>query len=426
MTPVGRERVSPPSMGAWIKLLLAIMAIGVAWVLVLFRLGVYDVTYMAGTGVLSNTFNGWVAHPEAKRFLLAQYLPDDFGRGFFYSTYTYPFLLSMYAIVEASHLIFTAPYDVAHNVLAYVHVIALSLLLVFVTRDQLLALFDRWSPLHWLLAFLSIGVVVTEPLTWVAMLLISRDHFHVMAAASFCYLSTYVFRDEIPRTPLLAVGVFLALWSPIYIPAWMLTVLFFTGALVLDRRLVLTVLGVSALAALNVALPIWIGRWAGYTSVSSPFSVRSGLDGDTQYMSSVYQAVFTPIVPRDWPIGFYLVITAALAVYFHFVFRRTTARRPLQQALFLTIPYITIAIMFPQFTSIHPYYTDMLMFVPAAFLIAFWFLQKEWWQTLNGRGYIAWVLVVSLVLMTNLLTVAQDFNLQGEFVKQRSSLAPPR
>jgi hypothetical protein len=399
-----------PRIAAWVTVLAAIALIGAIWMMVLLKLGISDATRRPAAGVLSNTFNGWDEHPEARRYFLAQYSADEFGQRRSYTTYTYPFLISMYLLVEPFHQALDLSYEVAHNFIVYIQVICLSLLLVFATREQLLAIFQGRSLFHWMLAFLAIGIVVSDPLPWVSLLRFNRDSFHVLAAASFCYLSIWVFRDCVPKTPLLAVGLFLALWSPIYLPAWILAGIFFNRALVLRRRWIVEVLAVSALGGLNLALPALASRWAGFTPVGSGFLYRSGLDGSTQYLTSIYQAVFAPVDPRHWPIGFYLLATAALGVGCHFVFRSTTAHRPLQQALFLTIPYATMAIGLPQFTSIHPYFTDLLIFIPATFLIAFWFLQKECWQNLTGRTYVPWLLAASLILMTNLLTIAQGLN----------------
>ena len=58
---------------------------------------------------------------------------------------------------------------------------------------------------------------------------------------------------------------------------------------------------------------------------------------------------------------------------------------------FAGIPFATIAILFPQFTSIHPYFTDLLIVVPAAFLV----------QEVAARGLMA---QVDLDFLRHLLT----------------------
>jgi len=125
------------------------------------------------------------------------------------------------------------------------------------------------------------------------------------------------------------------------------------------------------------------------------------------YMTSIFQAIYSPNDPRHWPTGSYLVLTALLALGFHYFYKDRKNYRPLPQALFLLIPYATLAIFLPQLTSIHPYTSDLLLVIPGTFLMSFWFLQKPFWRKFAGSTFVAWFIVASLILMTNLLNVAQ-------------------
>lgn len=397
----------------WAKLLFVVIFTGAIWMVLLLKLGVSAATKRPADGVLPNTFNGWMAYPVARSHFLAQYDGTEFSKRKAYTTYTLPFLLSTYLLVEPFHVIFKLPYNTAQNFIPYFYVICLSLLLVFVTRDHLFGLLEKKSVFHWLLAFLSIGIVVTDPLPWVTMLVYTRDCFHVLSIAAFCYLSTWVFNDRVPKIPLLAVGVFLALWSPIYIPAWILVGIFFNRTLLIQRRWILEVIGVCVLGFVSMELPSLMSRHAGFVPVASGFPFRSGLDGSTRYFTSIYQAVTAPIEPRHWSVLFYVVLTVVLAIILDYLRRES---HHLQQTVFMIIPYATIAVIFPQFTSIHPYFTDLLLVIPATFLVAYWFLQKEFWERLTGRSYVAWILATSLILMTNLLTVSQ--NLASFFARE--------
>ena len=164
---------------------------------------------------------------------------------------------------------------------------------------------------------------------------------------------------------------------------------------------------VSASAAINLKLPALMCRLAGLKSTGSDYFFRSGLDGSTQYMTSIYQAIFWPFDPRHWPVAFYVVITLLVGVCLQCIFRQQRSYF-LKQAGFLLIPYATIAILLPQLTSIHPYFTDLLLVIPAIFLLFFWSLQREFWQKMTGATYVLWIIVAGLVLMTNLLTIAQN------------------
>ncbi len=390
------------------KVDIALVVFSAIWLLVILRLGVWRATVTPSHGVLSYTFNGWSEFPATHHGFLAQYNPDDFYQKRAYTSYTYPFVFFNFAFLAPFHFLFKVPYEIAANFLPYLYVICLTALLIFTRRHGLRATGQTHSPLRWLVAFVAIGIVVTGPLPWVAELKYNRDNFHILAAAAFCYLSTFVFRDEVPKKPLLFVGVFLALWSPIYVPAWILAALFLKKTLVLEREWIFPVVGVSALAWLDLMLPRYVCRWANLTSVSSAFLYRSGLDGSIKYTTGIYQAVFEPFDPRHWPTMFYVFITVSVALALRVLLGREY--RTLQQAFFLVIPYCTLAILLPQFTSIHPYLTDPALAVPATFAISFWFLDEKFFQMLNPERCVVWALTAALILMTNLLTISQNLN----------------
>jgi hypothetical protein len=393
------------------KILIALMVVSAIWLLVLLKLGLWRATIRPVDGVLSYTFNGWENYPVSRHLFLAQLEPNQFAQGKAYTSYTYTTLFFYFIFLAPFHFLLKLPYEIAHNVLPYFFVACLTSLLILTRKSELLMILQEKSPFRWLLAFLAIGIVITDPLPWVGSLNYNPENVFILVAGAFCYLSTWVFRDEVPKKPLLIVGIFLALWcGPLYIPAWILAGLFFNRALILERKWMLQVAGVSALAVLNFFAPAYVSQWGGLSSVSYGFYFRSGLDGSSQYMTTIFQAISSPVDPRYWPTAFYVLITLCLAVAFHYLFRkRKLPFRPLQQAFFLLIPYLTTAIMFPQMTSIHPYLTDPLLVIPATFLISYWFLQKEYWESLTGETYVGWLLVASLILMTNLLTVVQNF-----------------
>jgi hypothetical protein len=391
------------------KLLIALTAIVALWLLALFVLGLRFVTLLPVDGILSYTFNGWAEYPASRHLFMAQYEPDYFATGRAYTSHPYPVLFFIFLLLAPFHYGLRLPYEVAHNFLPYFYVLCLTCLLLFTRKSQLSAVLEKRNPLLWLLAFMAIGIMVTAPQPWVSTLIYDRDNLYILTAGAFCYLSTWVFYDEVPKKALLVVGLFIALWLPIYIPAWILAGLFFNRALIFERKWLFQVAGVSVVGVLNLAVPKLVCLWFGIAPTGSGFRYRSGLDGSRRYMTSIYQAIFSPNDPRHWPVAFYFLIALLLAVFFHYLFQKQKKQyRPLQQAFFLLIPYAMTAILFPQLTSIHPYSTDPLIVVPACFLISFWSLQKEFWGNLTGRTYVAWLLVASLILMTNLLTVAQN------------------
>ena len=157
---------------------------------------------------------------------------------------------------------------------------------------------------------------------------------------------------------------------------------------------------------MNLALPSLVALITGVVAVGSGFAYRSGLDGATSYFSTIPGAMLQPVDPRSWPAGLYAVAALAFAAGFHAWFRRSGGRT-FDQLLVAVLPYFTVLILLPQFTSIHPYFTDLLVIVPATFVVAFWSLQPSFADHLTGRGFVIWALSAGALLMTNLLTIAQ-------------------
>lgn len=391
-----------------LRVFIALVVITVLWLLVLLKLGVGYATLRPGDGLLSRTFEGWGHYPISIHLFLGQFEPEDFAKGTLYASYTYPFMLVNFLLVAPIHFLAGLPYNVAANFLPHIYMLCLTIVFFVVTRHEISEVFATSRYFLWVVAFLSIGITITDPLPWLHSLRYATDDFHILSTASFCYLSVYAFRGTVPRKPLLFIGIFLALWSPTYVPAWILAGVFFNRSLTVERKWVLQVIGVSALAAFSLALPTMLCRWFGLTAGGSPFLYRSGLDGSTQYVRSIFQAIYAPADPRHWPILFYPLMTLSIGLAFQYLFRGEPSFHPLRQAFFLLIPYATMAILLPQFTGIHPYATDQILAIPATFLISFWFMQKVFWERLSGPTFVGFVLVAGLILMTNLLTVAQN------------------
>jgi|SRR5215471_583425 len=378
-----------------------------AWFMVVLKLRVWKVTTIPSEGVWPSTFSGWAEYSIGRHMLLPQFAAVPFAQGTAYTNYTYPFILSNYLLVAPFHWA-GLPYEVAQHCLAYFYVLCITALLIAQSKRQATDILQTRNLFLYAFLFVAVGITVTSPLPWICTLLYFADNFHLLAAASFCYLSVSVFRGEPGWSQLLIVGIFIALWSPIYLPAWILSGIFLNGSLKLERRRVSQAVGVIALGVFNLMLPKLACRLAGMKPGGSTYWFRSGLDGSTLYFSSIYQAAFFPSQPRHWPTLFYVLITAIVSLLFQRSLKKGTQLYPLRQAAFLLIPYATIAIIFPQFTSIHPYTTDQLLVIPATFALSFWFLQKTFWERLTSKTYVGWSLVAGLILMTNMLTVAQN------------------
>lgn len=128
-----------------------------------------------------------------------------------------------------------------------------------------------------------------------------------------------------------------------------------------------------------------------------------------KYLASIPQAAVSPFDPRTWPLALPLVLMLIAAAVVAGSGQGEHRRRVLRQVLFCAIPYASTVVIFPQFVSIHPHMADMLLLVPAAFLPAFWMLQRGLRARVSAEALVAWTVGVALAIMTNLLTVAQNF-----------------
>ena len=371
------------------------------WLIVLAWLGLPGAALQPRGGLLTYTFEAWNTIPLARHLLLAQFTPTEFSEGAAYTSYTYPFLLGNFALVAPFHYVFRLPWKIAPNSLPFVYMGVLLAILAHTSRYVALEI-----PYRLVVLALAIGVLITNPLPWTSLLFQARDNFHVLSIAGFCYVSTALFYDRGLERSLFILGIFLACWAPIFLPAWLLCSIYARSDVRVTRRLMAETALVFALGALNLALPNFVLRIAGLRSTGSGLLYRSGLDGSTSYFHSIGGAIVSPHDPRHWPIVIYVVSVVVVGVYFQYR-RPRSGVRAINQLGFLAIPYATIAALLPQYTSIHPYTTDLLLVIPAAFLTSFWLLQKDFWKDASGREYALVVLGAIPLLMTNLLTLAR-------------------
>jgi hypothetical protein len=169
-----------------------------------------------------------------------------------------------------------------------------------------------------------------------------------------------------------------------------------------------------AVSAIGVLSPYLMLRLGGFQGIGSGVLYRSGLDGSTQYFTSMIQAVLAPFDTKGRAWAFVpLPATAALAVSGMWIFSPVVAAKMLRQLLVCLTPTLFWIAIFPQLVSIHPYYFDFGLIFPAAFCLAFWLMNPETHRVLMNRR--ALILALSIVLtgllMTNLIDMARTRNL---------------
>ena len=167
------------------------------------------------------------------------------------------------------------------------------------------------------------------------------------------------------------------------------------------------------------ALPHLLVAAKGYSDLSSSFAFRAGLDGDTRYFQDVAQAVIHPYcctalrVPISlragavWGLLFPAFVPLVFAVACGFWQTCRDRTRVTAAFLFLVAPYLWSLALVPQSVSIHPFLYDHLLFLPAALLGSLLMLTRQVQRRLRGPVFLAYLLMMSTVIMANFIAIAQ-------------------
>jgi hypothetical protein len=399
----------------------------VFWMLVIWDLGVgaqiltaERTTHPCQIDPLTQMFSVWRAEPASEHLFLAWRTAASFASRTPYANHVHPYLLTMYAWVSGVRAISGSPWFVAANTTAVLYMgMILASLFVLLARMRLLY---RCRGLKGLLViFTAAGFVVTTWRFWADLLQFNTDNPYPLLAAVFVLVYAFLQTPARPAPAVAAAVTFVAL-SPIHLPMLVLAVvcLFGTPAanvreIVQRNRLVLSIIVWSTIVGVAVMVaPRLLIAWKGYGSTSSDFLFRSGLDGDTTYFSSIFQAAWSACPlnccgsPR--PVSRLLLpASLPLAVFASAVMLGDQSRRlrPARMLMFLLTPYFLSVIFFPQAVSIHPYLYDHLLLVPVVVTGASMMLEQEVRDRLRGSVLLAFILFMAGVIMSNLIAIAQ-------------------
>jgi hypothetical protein len=367
---------------------------------------------------VSLTFRLWQTSPPSQHLFLMWLTPEDFAGHVAYTNHLHPYMFSLYGIVRLIQLTTGATLNVARNLTPF------AIAAAGVVAFTFMLLQSRWfvaPPGAKALAslFLALGLFLTEWHFWVSFYTTNLDDVFPLIV----FLLAILFACAAPRPEradkrlllgsAIAFGAYGWLYTPLAIVAlWCYHGRFDGAAQAIDRNRAL--IGASLACGITGAIALLVPRMLvavkGYTSVSSPFLFRSGLDGDTRYFHDMAQAILRPfhgdartwwtlLVPAFVPVVLWLTWGTVGAV---------AARRRLSRVLlFLSSPYLFSIALFPQSVSIHPYLYDQLLFLPAALLGAVWALSPPVQRRMRGPAVLALLLLFAALLMTNLIAIAQ-------------------
>ena len=371
---------------------------------------------------LTTMIGVWESNPPSEHLFLGWRGQEQFDRRIVYANHVHPYLLTMYAWIGGVRYASGLPLWAATNTSILLPVLVLVAAFgTLLARSNLLA--DRTHLTGLLTLFLATGLLLTSWRLWIDLVRFGSDNPYPLLSAVFILVYALLLPPIRTRAAALAAAAFVAL-SPVHTPMLLLPVICIFGErgrtlreLLERNRAVATVCGVALLTGMIAYMePRWLIAWKGYEPEESSFLFRSGLDGDTSYFSSLLQAAVRPCpVNCCYPRTFSdLVFPAVLPLLvFGAVAWRTggaSARALALGLLFLTTPYLTSLILFPQSVSVHPYLYDHLLVIPLVVMGLLAMLSAPFGRRLTGAGLLAFLLFVSALLMSNLLAISQGLS----------------
>jgi hypothetical protein len=361
------------------------------------------------------SFDIWETHAATEHLFLIWYNPEQFARHQVYTNHLHPYLFSLYGLTKLGQLVTGFPMYVGRNLTPFA-IITLGLTAVVAVVGRAVTAPRTGTTRYHATLFLALGVFLTNWQYWVALYTINFDNVFPIIA----FLAVIVWACAQPRVSrdnaAIVVGsaILFAALGWIYTPLIVLAIIVYFGrdamrTVEAKRVLIGTVVAALVLGTSVYALPRLLAALKGYTLESSSFMFRSGLDGDAQYFQNVAQAVFEPLIATwrtRWGVAA-ACLPLLLCVWWGPWRGRIGRRRLLGPLVFVTSPYVFSAAIFPQSVSIHPYLYDHLFVQPILILGVAGTLSASFQRRLRGPYLLLALLLVAIVLMSNLVSIAQ-------------------
>ena len=370
---------------------------------------------------LTRIFQVWDTHPVSEHLFLAWRLDDAFEKRVVYVNHVHPYLMSMYAWVSLVRAATGLPLQTARFAVPLLY-----MLVMLVSTTTLLArmnLLRRANTVRTqVVLFLAFGFLITTWRFWRDQFWGSADDTFPLEAGILVLVYASLVAPARPRLALISSALFVAM-APIHLPVLILLVVCLFGEAgtslrdtLARNRLPVRILLVATIVGVIVqALPNVLVAWNGITAVGSSLMFRSGLDGDTTYVTSMWQAVWAPTVREAYrsPDTLFLpsFVPLAIAVPWMWRTRDPEGARLRHLSLFMITPYLTSLIFFPQAVSIHPYMFDLFLILPVVVASMAFVLMAPIQRRIAGGGLLVFLLIAAALLMANLMALAQFLRL---------------
>ena len=218
---------------------------------------------------------------------------------------------------------------------------------------------------------LSILAFLTTPAWWISAGKANVDNIYYFIFPLYIWVGFLVSSQKICFSKLRLALVGICLIAPLYgfLLALFLTILALTEK---DKNygLLKISIGTLAISFLLFLVPHVVAKLLGFTSCSSSWGFRSGLDGDTAYFSNAFRAIFFPYDIRSfsyiiWPLFLLLAQLLFILKSKQIIFRDNLLNAGISDSKkFFSIifsAYVLTVLFWPQSVAIHPYLYDTLL-----------------------------------------------------------------
>lgn len=419
--------VEQPSIGAMAFALLVIGA-SVVWIGVVWSVGVGQLVQAHGIRhdrLTEVVFPIWNTRPISTHFFAGALSREAFDAGKVYTGYPPVMLMTWYAIASLSERLFSGALGHATNTMPFVGAGVLAAVTGWLARSSRFVQ-GRWSATRLGLFTLLLGFVLTSRSLWIEGLLLQADNPNPLAASLLVPLIPFAVEGQAERRRAATVAlVLLALFSPIFTPIVLVTLAVYCRPLVSSwresRRLALTAAVAGALAVAGFVGPRFIAGMAGQQTDNSSWALRSGLDGEREFLTTILGAIADPYINHlptiqwgYWPrsgldlLGMpaVLLVSAVIVALTRPAWRGHVSQWVPKAGLLLLAPYLFSVVFFAQSVTHHPYIYDYLLQLPLALLGGATMLHMARDDD-DGRLtlFFGWLLAAGI--MTNLIGIAQ-------------------
>ena len=313
----------------------------------------------------NKTFPIWDHQPMTKHGFLVFYEAEDFENKKAYTGYTPFYLIGMYCLYKL---------ELASNKLP-MRIVAPSIAMLLCLYVIFYAIISRkavsLNRTQGTLLILSVLAFLTMPVFWISLGKANVDNVFIFMLPLYIWVASLVSNAKIPFSKLCIGLALICLIAPTY--GFLLSIFLITWELTEKERNT-SVLKISivtlAISFLLFLVPHVVAKFLGFTSVSSSWGFRSGLDGDISYFSNAFCAIYSPYKTRSvsyiiWPLC--LLLTQLLFIYQSEQIisndNLLNARLFDSKKFFSIIfsGYVLTVLFWPQAVSIHPYLYDILL-----------------------------------------------------------------